>query len=101
MTDDMRLPGGGGTTNLTTGMKQNNTTPTELHASIKLGIDAHAKWYYVARQVDGATPQPVLPGNPAIMLQLGIGDAGEADARGRPAGPLTAKKKPCGLSRKN
>jgi transposase len=55
----MRLPGGGGTTNLTTGMKQNNTTPTEIHASIKLGIDAYAKWYYVARQVDGATPQPV------------------------------------------
>jgi len=22
-------------------------------------IDAHAKWYYVARQVDGATPHPV------------------------------------------
>jgi hypothetical protein len=33
--------------------------PTELHATIKLGIDAHAKWFYVARQVDGATPQPV------------------------------------------
>jgi hypothetical protein len=29
------------------------------HATIKLGIDAHAKWFYVARQVDGATPQPV------------------------------------------
>ena len=27
--------------------------------TIKLGIDAHAKWYYVARQLDGATPQPV------------------------------------------
>ena len=26
---------------------------------IKLGIDAHAKGYYVARQVDGSTPQPV------------------------------------------
>jgi hypothetical protein len=26
---------------------------------VKLGIDAHAKWYYVARQIDGATPQPV------------------------------------------
>ena len=25
----------------------------------ELGIDAHAKWYYVARQLDGATPQPV------------------------------------------
>ena len=33
--------------------------PTELHATIKLGIDAHAKWFYVARQLDGATPQPV------------------------------------------
>jgi hypothetical protein len=31
----------------------------EPHATIKLGIDAHAKWYYVARQIDGATPQPV------------------------------------------
>jgi hypothetical protein len=27
--------------------------PTELHATIKLGIDAHAKWFYVGRQVDG------------------------------------------------
>ena len=33
--------------------------PTELDATIKLGIDAHAKWFYAARQVDGATPQPV------------------------------------------
>ena len=32
---------------------------TETCESIKLGIDAHAKWYYVGRQVDGATPQPV------------------------------------------
>jgi hypothetical protein len=32
---------------------------TELHATIKLGIDAHAKWFYVACQVEGATPQPV------------------------------------------
>ena len=35
------------------------TNPTELLATIKLGIDAHAKWFYMARQVDGATPQPV------------------------------------------
>jgi len=35
------------------------SNPTELHATIKLGIDAHAKWFYVARQLDGATPQPV------------------------------------------
>ena len=33
--------------------------PTELHATIKLGIDAHATWFYVGRQLDGATPQPV------------------------------------------
>ncbi len=33
--------------------------PTEPHAAIKLGIDAHAKWFYVARQLEGATPQPV------------------------------------------
>jgi hypothetical protein len=39
----MWLPGGGGATNLTTDMKQTTTTPTELPASIKLGIDAHAK----------------------------------------------------------
>jgi hypothetical protein len=31
----------------------------ETCETIKLGIDAHAKWYYVGRQVDGATPQPV------------------------------------------
>ena len=33
------------------------SNPTESFQSIKLGIDAHAKWYYVGRQVDGATPQ--------------------------------------------
>jgi hypothetical protein len=32
--------------------------PTETCETVKLGIDAHAKWYYVGRQVDGATPQP-------------------------------------------
>ncbi len=31
---------------------------TELHATIKLGFDAHAKWFYVAPQLGGATPQP-------------------------------------------
>lgn len=35
------------------------SNPTEVHATIKLGIDAHAKWFYVARQLDGATPQLV------------------------------------------
>lgn len=31
--------------------------PTELHATIKLGIDVHAKRVYVARQLDGAPPK--------------------------------------------
>ena len=35
------------------------SNPTEVHATIKLGIDAHAKLFYVGRQVDSATPQPV------------------------------------------
>ena len=35
------------------------SNPTELHATIKLGIDAHAKGFYVTCQIDGATPQPV------------------------------------------
>jgi hypothetical protein len=39
---------------------QTESNPTEPHATIKLGIVAHAKWNYVARQIDGATPQPVL-----------------------------------------
>ena len=44
---------------LTTAMKHYKITTTESYDTIKLGIDAHAKWYYVARQLDGATPQPV------------------------------------------
>jgi hypothetical protein len=32
---------------------------SEPYETIKLGIDAHAKWYHVSRQVDGATLQPV------------------------------------------
>ena len=47
------------TDNLITVMKHDKITNTESYESIKLGIDAHAKWYYVARQLDGATPQPV------------------------------------------
>jgi transposase len=38
------------------------STPSQSSPSyeaIKLGIDAHAKYYWVSRQVDGATPQPV------------------------------------------
>lgn len=50
---------GGGSPNLTTMKTHTQVNPTELHTAIKLGIDAHAKWFYVARQLDGATPQPV------------------------------------------
>ena len=35
------------------------TETSKSYATIKLVIGAHAKWQYVARQVDGATPQPV------------------------------------------
>jgi hypothetical protein len=40
-------------------MTEYKLTPTKSYDTIKLGIDAHAKWYYVARQLDGATPQAV------------------------------------------
>jgi len=36
-------------------MKHYEIINTESYESIKLGIDAHVKWYYVARQLDGAT----------------------------------------------
>jgi hypothetical protein len=39
--------------------KDPDPNSSETYETIKLGIDAHAKWYYVARQLDGATPQPV------------------------------------------
>ncbi len=29
---------------------------SEHYETIKLGIDAHAQWYHVSRQVDGAPP---------------------------------------------
>jgi transposase len=45
--------------NLTTVMTEYNLTPTKTYDTIKLSIDAHLKWYYVARQLDGATPQLV------------------------------------------
>ncbi len=40
-------------------MQKQLPNSTEPHATIKLGVDAHAKVYCVAPQVDGATPQPV------------------------------------------
>jgi len=53
------------------------TKPTQLHATIKLGINAHAKWFYVARQLDGATPQPVqkmtLDGLLRFVAKQGLG----------------------------
>lgn len=38
-------------------MKHYKITHTESYESIKLGIDAHAKWYYVARQLEGVPRQ--------------------------------------------
>jgi hypothetical protein len=57
--DDMDCQAGVESAKLTTVMKHYKITTTESYDTIKLGIDAHAKWYYVARQLDGATPQPV------------------------------------------
>ena len=37
----------------------NPSPSTVSYESIKLGVDAHAKYYWVSRQVDGPTPQPV------------------------------------------
>ena len=37
----------------------NPSQSTVSYEAIKLGIDAHAKYYWASRQVDGATPQPV------------------------------------------
>ena len=57
--DDMGCQAGVESAKLTIAMKHHKITTTESYDTIKLGIDAHAKWYYVARQLDGATPQPV------------------------------------------
>jgi hypothetical protein len=57
--DDMVCQVGVETSKLTSVMKDKKTESTKSYNTIKLGIDAHAKWYYVARQLDGATPQPV------------------------------------------
>ena len=53
--DDMGCQAGVEPAKLTTVMKTTTETNTKPYATIKLGIDAHAKWYYVARQLDGAT----------------------------------------------
>jgi hypothetical protein len=45
------------TAKLTTVMNTNETNSPKSYDTIKLGIDAHSKWYDVARQLDGATPQ--------------------------------------------
>jgi hypothetical protein len=55
----MGCQAGVGPAKLTTMTTKTKSDPTESFETIKLGIDAHAKWYYVGRQVDGATPQPV------------------------------------------
>lgn len=45
------------TANLITFIKNYKITNTKSYESIKLGIDAHVKWYYIARQLDGGDPR--------------------------------------------
>ena len=49
----MGLSGGGGTPKLRTINTKIQLNPTELHATVKLGIDAHAKWFWIPRLLDG------------------------------------------------
>jgi DNA-binding NarL/FixJ family response regulator len=57
--DDMGCQVGVETSKLTSVKNDKKIESTKSYDTIKLGIDAHAKWYYVARQLDGVTPQPV------------------------------------------
>ncbi len=49
------------------------SNPTEHHATIKLGIVAHAKWFSVDRQRNGATPLPtqmmIIDGLPRFVAK--------------------------------
>lgn len=61
------------TANLITVMKNYKITSTETYVSIKLGIDAHAKWYYVARKLEFAfsfVTQNVLKGRTALGMAI-------------------------------
>jgi hypothetical protein len=68
----MGLSGGGGTPNLTTMNTHTQFDLTELHATIKLGIDAHAKWFYVGRQVNGAPLQSVQKKDAYTVCQKSV-----------------------------
>ena len=57
----MGLSGGRGTPNLTTMNTKTQPNPTELPATIKLGIDAHAKWFYVAAGIPFFIPSCTRP----------------------------------------
>ena len=61
---------------------QNTPNSSEQYETIKLGIDAHAKWYYVSRQVDGATPQPVQKMTFEELLLLLLGNCFRARRTG-------------------
>jgi hypothetical protein len=52
--DDMGCQAGEESAKRTTVMKNTTESIVENYTTIKLGIDAHAKWDYVARQLDGA-----------------------------------------------
>ena len=53
------LPSGGGTPNLTTDERSHRTQPYRTLRHDQARNRPLDKWFYVARQLDGATPQPV------------------------------------------
>ncbi len=59
--------------------------PTEWQATITLGINAPAKWFYVARQVDGA-----MEAHSGRSPRLGRGAAPDT---GTPHEPMEAEEK--------
>ena len=68
------------TANLTSMMTEDKTETTKSYDTIKLGIDAHAKWYHVARQLDGATPQSLQKMNFDTLLHFVAKQQGFAGA---------------------
>ena len=51
---------------------QNTPNSSEQYEAIKLGIDAHAQWYSVSRQVDGATPPFSFISLSPLFLRMGV-----------------------------
>ena len=69
--DDMGCQAGVEAANLTTFMTDDKTKTSKSYDTIKLGIDAHAKCYYLARQLDGADHEVV--GAPVLHQLVAVG----------------------------